>query len=560
MEDTMTMTRIHKPWLALGLVLLVLALALPSAALADEPGTVKVTVVSTNDFHGALVGRVQSWSHGDMVGGAEWIAGYLNIVHEENPGGVLYLDAGDAMQGTLISNYFYGASTMEAFNAMGVAAMSVGNHEFDWGQAVLQDRYDQAEFPFLGANVFYAKKQGNTDHGHGGRPHWVKPYVIREVNGVRVGVIGIANPETPSITNPANVADLMFTDPAQAVYDVLPEAEAEGATMIVVLAHIGGFFPSFEGGIGDFACALDPEKVDLIVSGHTHSRLDDVICGIPVVQAYSSGTAFSRVDFSVDKATGEVAGYQMNYEPTSTYQTWYGGPATYKRWDTGEPVPVVPDPDVAAIVDYYEAQVEAAKNEVIGETTTAITRNYRYESAMGDWVTDIMRAYDPGIDFAFTNSGGLRADIDAGPITFGEVFEAQPFDNTLVVVELTGAEVRQVLAEGITGQHGLIQVSGLRFAFDYGTAAVGDSTIVGDVIDMSTGLPLDPAATYYVAVNDFMANGGDHYGTLPGNPQVNTYALVRDVVVSWIKSQAVPFTPPDPAVEQRITTTGTPPP
>jgi 2',3'-cyclic-nucleotide 2'-phosphodiesterase (5'-nucleotidase family) len=251
----------------------------------------------------------------------------------------------------------------------------------------------------------------------------------------------------------------------------------------------------------------------------------------------------------------------MNYYPVTTYNTYYGGPASYQRWDTGEYQEVVPDPTITALVAEYEAEIASLQNLVIGETTTAITRNYRYESAMGDWVTDIMRDYEfvPGIDFAFTNSGGLRAEIDAGEITFGEVFTALPFDNTLVVVELTGDEVIAALEEGIQGDHGVIQVSGLQFSFDYGTAAEFDSVITSDVIDLSTGLPLDPATTYYVAVNDFMAAGGDGYVTLGANPQTNTYVLVRDIVVTWVQTYS-PFTPPDPAVEQRMTITGTPPP
>lgn len=549
--------RVKRKTFILVSLILTLALILPTAVLADDPDTAKVTIVSTNDFHGALYGSAHSWSHDDVVGGYDYVTGYINIVREENPGGVLWLDDGDAMQGTLISNYFYGASTIDAFNAAGVDAMTIGNHEFDWGQEVLQDRYDQADFPFLAANVFYAKKKGNPDHGHGGRPHWAKPYKIFEANGIKVGVIGIANPETPTITNPVNVSNLLFTDPVQAVNDVLPEVEAEGATMVVVLAHIGGFYPDFGEGIMDLACGLDPEKVDLIVSGHTHSRIDDVFCGIPAVQAYSSGTAFARVDFNVDTTTGEAVDYEMNYSPVSTYQTYYGDPAEYRRWDTGAWQVVVPDPTITGIMEYYNSIIASVQNEVIGETTTPITRNYRYESAMGDWATDIMKAYDTSIDFAFTNSGGLRADIDAGPITFGEVFEAQPFDNTLVVVELTGNEVVQVLEEGITGAHGVIQVSGLKFTFDY-DAPVG-SRIIGDVTDLSTGLPLDPATTYYVAVNDFMASGGDDYVTLAANPQVNSYVLVRDLVVDWVKANS-PFAPPDPAVEGRITITGTPPP
>jgi 2',3'-cyclic-nucleotide 2'-phosphodiesterase (5'-nucleotidase family) len=361
-------------------VLLVLTLVLPTAVLADPPSPnaddhafyKTVTVVSTNDFHGALVGRVHSWSHGDVVGSADWVAGYLNIVRNENPGGFLYLDAGDSMQGTLISNYFDGASTIDAFNAMGVDAMAIGNHEFDWGQEVLADREHQAHFPFLAANIFY--KDTTT------RPDWATPYIVKPVQGIKVGVIGVANPETPSITNPVNVADLDFTDPDDAVNDLIDDAEADGATMIVVLAHIGGYWPDFEEGIMDLACGLDADEVDLIVSGHTHSRIDDVICGIPVVQAYSSGTAFARVDFTVDKRTGEVVNYEMNYGPTSTYQTYYGDPAAYERWDTGEWVEVVPDAAVTAIVDRYEAAIEEVQNLLIGETTTAITREYRYES------------------------------------------------------------------------------------------------------------------------------------------------------------------------------------
>ena len=508
----------------------------------------QITVVSTSDLHGALVGRVQDWSHGDAVGGAEWLAGYFNIVRNENPGGFLYLDAGDSMQGTLISNYFEGASTIDVLNAMQLDAMAPGNHEFDWGQDVLAEREHQAHFPFLAANIFYKESDE--------RPDYITPYIVKPVKGIKVGVIGVAYPDTPTVTNPVNVEDLDFTDPDDAVNEVISEVEAKGATMIVVVAHIGGYYPDYEEGIKDFTCSLDSEEVDLVVSGHTHTRIDEEMCGIPVVQAYSSGTAFSRVDFTMDKRTGEVVSYVMNSYPVTTYQTYYGDPATYTRWDTGVSQEVVPNPRVEAMVDRYEAEIEELQNEVIGETTQAITRDYRHESTMGDWVTDIMRAYDDDIDFAFTNSGGLRAEIDAGLITYGEVFEAQPFDNTLVVVELDGAEVVQVLEEGTTGAHGLIQVSGLQFTFDYDDP-IG-SRVMGEVIDLSTGLALEPATTYYVAVNDFMANGGDEYDTLAANPQVNTYELVRDLVVDWVWAYS-PFTPPDPAVEQRITAYGTPP-
>jgi 2',3'-cyclic-nucleotide 2'-phosphodiesterase (5'-nucleotidase family) len=436
--------------------------------------------------------------------------------------------------------------------------MALGNHEFDWGQDVLQKRSDQANFPFLAANIFYKIKEDNPVPARGDRPPWAKPYAVIEAKGVKVGVIGIAHPDTPAITNPLHVDNLLFTDPLEAIHEILPEVEAEGATIIVIMAHIGGYWPDFEEGIKDLACGCDSEKVDLIVSGHTHTQIHDIMCGIPVVQSYSKGSAFSRVDFHVDLETGEAITYTMNDSSTTTYQNYGENPAWYKRWDNEHWVKVVPDPLVAAIVDKVEKQIDSMKNDVLGEVEKPIARYYRYESEMGDWVNDLMRTheYAPGIDFAMTNSGGLGADIDAGQITFGEVYEALPFDNTLVVVELDGNEVRQVLEEGITGEHGVVQVSGLKFTFNY-DAPVG-KRIIGDVVDSNTGLPLDPKKIYHVAVNDFMAHGGDGYQTLAANPQVNTSTLVRDIIVSWIKRSSS-FAPPNPLEEQRIIARGFPP-
>jgi len=539
-------------------MLLVLTLILPMAALADGPDLRTVTVVSTNDFHGALIGRVHSWSHGDVVGSSDWVAGYINVVRDKQGADeVLLLDAGDIMQGTLISNYFYGASTIDIYNEMGYNAAAIGNHEFDWGQDVLVDRVEQADFPFLAANIFY----NDLGPAPGERPDWAMPYTTNVVNDVTVGIIGIANPETPSITNPANVANLEFTDPAVVVMDLVDDVEAEGATIIIVLAHMGGFYPLSEGDeVYNLAMGLDPEDIDLIVSGHTHSGLYDQVNDIPIMQAYSGGTAIGRIDLIVEKASGEVADVK-EFSVTSTYNTWYGGPAEY------DGVVVVPDPEVEAIVDYYEAEIADVLNEVVGETTTDITRDSCHESAMGDWVTDIMRAYDADgdpttvdIDFAFTNSGGLRANIDSGEIIYGEVFETIPFDNTLVLATVNGEELKAVLEEGVgpgdrycggTLEHGIIQVSGLKFNWDSSQSAYNRVSNVRYYDDSPVDLGTE--ATYTIAVNDFIASGADDYPTLPTLPQINTYEIIREIVADWVRATSSPFTPPDPAAEGRIT-------
>ncbi len=544
-----------------GSAFLLVALILSSTACKDRSGAGRktISVIEINDLHGALVGREQSWSHGDVVGGAAWLAGYLNIIRDENAGGVLFLDVGDSIHGTLISNYLEGASTIDVLNRIGIDASVVGNHEFDWGLEVLLERMRQARFPILAANIFIEEGCREQDEDRDGRPDWAVPFVIRTVHGIKVGLVGVTTVTTPSIVKSACVEHLDFRDPAAAIVDLVPEMEAEGATIIVVLAHLGGYPPlDSRDEVYRMAMGLDPGHIDLICSGHTHLRLDEVVNDIPIVQAYSGGTAFSRVDLIVDERTGERVDCEMNDSATAIYQTYRGEPAAYRRWDTGGWETVEPDSGVAMIINRYEAGIEDLMNLAVGETTLPITRDSRYESVMGDWVADIMRTYVhvPGIDFAFTNSGGLRADIDAGEMIYGDVFEALPFDNSLVVVELDGNEVRQVLEEGITGDHGLIQVSGLRFTFDYNLPA--GSRIVGDIVDLSTGLPLDPGSTYSVGVNDFMASGRDGYDTLADNPQVNTYVLVRDLVISWSHDFS-PFTPPDPAVEKRITALGTPP-
>jgi len=543
----------RKRYLLLALsVAVILSLLVTPLAFADPPGPKAddralyktITVVSTNDFHGALIGSTHSWSHGDVVGSADYLAGYINLVREEELSDVLLLDAGDIMQGTLVSNYFYGASTIDTFNKMGYDAVAIGNHEFDWGIEVLQDRIEQADFPFLAANIYY---KANDE-----RPDWAQPYVVEKLGGnIKVGIIGIANPDTPSITNPVNVADLYFTDGQAETDEIAAELEAQGVHVIIALVHIGGFWPDFAEGIKDYACGVDNSMIDLIVSGHTHSRIDDVICGIPVVQAYSSGTAFARVDLSVDKRTGEVADYEMNPYPTSTYNTWYGDPATYRGRV------VRPHPPITHLMDFYEAQIEDLKNEVIGETTAALTRDSCDESVMGDWATDIMLAYDPGIHFAFTNSGGLRTDLDAGEITFGEIFEVMPFDNTLVTVNVTGDQLKEVLEEGVgegdsycggTLSDGIIQVSGLKF--DWDDDEPGGSRVSNVRYDDDSPVDLGSAASYVIAVNDYMASGGSGYTILPTLPQTNSYVLIRDIMVDWVKANS-PFDPP--TLSDRIT-------
>jgi 2',3'-cyclic-nucleotide 2'-phosphodiesterase (5'-nucleotidase family) len=502
-----------------------------------RPPDAVINVVQTNDFHGALTPAKYSWSHNDKVGGLEWIAGYYNILRAKNPGGVLPLDAGDMMQGTLESNYFFGESTIAGLNQVGIMGATFGNHEFDWGIPKLEQRIAQAKFPFVACNI----RLKDTNE----RPAWANPYTYLMVNGVKIGLIGVANPTTGSITNPAFTGNLNFTDPATEVNAIIDEVIAGGATVVIVAAHFGGFSPDYAE-ITPFMNALDSGKVDLVISGHTHSAIATTINNIPVIQSFSSGSAFGRVDLTIDPWSKMVKSFDVK-QPQNAFDTWYGGPATYEGQN------VVADPNVIAVVQPFLDQVAALKQTVIGEALAPLTRDYRHESSMGDVITDSWLAFDPTVDFALTNSGGTRADLAQGPITYGALFAVQPFGNTLTKVWLTGSQLRSTLEDGVTGQHGLVQVAGLQFTFNYDLPA--HSRIMGDVIDLHTNAPIDPNATYVIFVNNYMASGGDHYMTLPTCTQQNAFAVDIDVLSAYVTAHS-PIALP---VMGRITTLGTAP-
>ncbi|MHC4472028.1 MAG: bifunctional metallophosphatase/5'-nucleotidase [Planctomycetota bacterium] len=511
---------------------LVLLLAIPGIG-EEEP--VRITVVATCDMHGALSRGTFPWSGGEEVGGMDTLSGYLRIVREENPGGVVALDAGDLMQGTLVSGRFKGRPMTRALRIMRFDAVALGNHEFDWGLRVLRRR--RRDVRFLGANVAFT---------NGRKLRFAKPWRMVTRNGVRIGIIGVAHPDTPTLTAPAHVADLEFSEPAAAVARALDEVEAEGADLVVVLAHLGTKGPD-HGNLGALARALDPSRVHLLLGGHTHGRTTAVENGIPLLQAWPTGTGFGRIDFDVDTAAGTVAASFP--EVRTTWASGLDGPATYRDR------PVWPVRRVARLVRRFERRVAKARSRVVGELVAPLARDYRRESSMGDWVADVLRAGPPEADLALVNSGGLRADLDAGPVTFGDVYEVMPFDNRVVRVRMTGAQVRETLETGVSGHHGVIQVSGLAFEFDYDRPE--GERILSEVLDARTGSPLDPEGAYIVAVPDFLADGGDDFVLLPDLPQERDDVLVRDLLVRWLRKHR-PLTPPDPSVERRMVSHGSP--
>jgi 5'-nucleotidase len=489
-----------------------------AAAEPQSQRTVDIQIVGLNETHGQLVPLKRD---GRLAGGAATLAAYLEQEEAENPR-TLILDSGDFMQGPAISSYFEGASTVEAFNLMGVDAAAVGNHEFDWGQGAFAERVAQADFPFLAVNV--------VDDATGEAPAGVQPYVVENLRGVKVGVIGVANPDTKNVTLPKATEGLTFLDLEQtagAVNAAVEELKEQGVETIVVAAH-QGLETETTGALADLVQQFSGD-VDLVLGGHIPLEYSTTINGIPVVQPYGNTRGYADVTLTVDRATGDTVAVDAAFDAT-----WVDG--------------IEPHAGMQALVHDYQEQLGEKLGQTVGEAATSILRGESrgVESEMGNFVTDSMRGYLPNVDFAFTNAGGLRADINAGPITLEEIYAVLPFNNTLVTMDLTGAQVRQVLEEGANSQYGTVQVSGLSWAYD-AEASFGSRVTS---VTLPDGTPLDANATYRVATNNFMAGGGDRFTTLTqGTATVDSQINLVDTVVHYLEHHS----PVDPQVEGRLT-------
>lgn len=490
--------------------------------------TVDVQILGLNELHGQLTPLSQRNPNGTStaVGGAPALATYVENEEAENPGRTLMLASGDIMQGPAISSFFEGKSTIEVLNEMDLDATAVGNHEFDWGRDVLDQRISESTFPYLAANI--------VEDATGDQPDNMAPYQVFNLKGVRVGVIGLGNPDTKSITLPEATEGLSFADvngSARAVEMSVKKLERKKVGAIVLTAHIG-LENATEGQLADILNALPDRtarELDFALGGHIPLDVSAEINGIPVVQPLGNTRGYADATLTVDRKKKDVVGFE----------------ATSDRVITNS---VQPDPEVQAIVDRYQAQVDEVLGQTVGEATTPIVRgaSRTVESEMGNFVADAMRTYLPDVDFAFQNAGGLRADIDQGPITLEEVYAVLPFNNTLMTMELTGAQVEQVLEEGANSRFGTVQVSGLKWAYD-ADAPFGDRVTR---VTLPDGTPIDPNATYKIVTNNFMATGGDEFTTLTqGANTTDTQTNLVDTVVRYLEQNS----PVDPQVEGRLT-------
>ncbi len=512
--------------LVLGLVLVPFGAA---SAAPSKPGQVEVQILALNDFHGNLQPPAGSSGRVGTIdaGGAEYLATHLRNLEAENPNTVI-VAAGDLIGASpLLSALFHDEPTIEAFNHMGLDLVAVGNHEFDEGVTELLrmqkggchpvdgcqdgDPFKGADFQYLAANVVYRDN---------GRP--ILPAVkIRNFRGVHVAFIGMTLEGTPSIVTPSGISTVNFLDEAETVNRLVVEIKKKGIETIVVLIHEGGQplagtgFNDCNGGVSqpivDIVTNFDDE-VDVVVSGHTHQPYNCTIDGKLVTSAFSFGRLVTDIDLVIDRATGEV----ISNIATNKIVTRDVAKAA----------------DLTSLIDKYNAVAAPLANRIIGTITADILRaaNPAGESALGDVIADAQLAATAPAGLgdaviAFMNPGGIRADLTYasspagegdGNVTYGESFTVQPFGNSMVTLSLTGAQIDAVLEQQFDnpapGQLRILQVSA---GFSYAWSA---SAPVGSKVDpasiMLNGVPLDPAASYRVTVNSFLADGGDNFSVL----------------------------------------------
>jgi 5'-nucleotidase / UDP-sugar diphosphatase len=509
------MNRIYRAFF----IFLIIIIFFASFAYADQK---EIRILYLNDFHG-FAEPYKPFGSDEMLGGIAYLASKVNSLRSEKPS--LLLAAGDMMQGNNWANLSQGESVIELMNAMKFDAMVLGNHEFDFGQDILWKRVSEASFPVLGANV----------EGLNG----LKPYVVREISGVRVGVIGVVTEDTPISTHPKNVAGLGFMKADEAVKKYGEELQ-EVTDILIVLSHIGH--------AGDRTLAEKAKGIDVIVGGHSHTRvLSPVMVGNTIIlQAWEHAKALGVLDITVED--GKIKQFDGRLEEINPVQD-------------GE------DKDIMPIVEKYRKNVDAVMNETIGEAGLDLDgENVRTkETNLGDYIADIMKNAS-GADIALINGGGIRTSIKKGEIKVKNVYSVLPFDNYIVAIKLTGRQIREAIEHGLSavekGEGRFPQVSGL--TFKYLSLSKPGARIKEIYIN---GKALEPDNDYTVATNDFLAAGGDGYkafgeavkssrdfevtgGMMKGEKLVfsDSGRWLRDVVIGYIKEK----NKISPVVEGRI--------
>ena len=523
---------------------------------AERGAPVSLRVLAINDFHGNLKPPPSGIRISDPAdptrttlvpaGGAEHMATLVKQLSEGHAN-TIFVAAGDLIGASpFLSAMFHDEPTVESLSMMGLAVASVGNHEFDEGKDELLRMQNggchpkdgcQGPHPFPGAKFHYlaastiVKETGKTVF---------PPYEIRTFEGIPVAFIGLTLRGTSDIISPAASAGLDFRDEADTVNALVPELKAQGVQAIVVLIHEGGWptggyneCPGISGPIVDIVKKLD-RAVDLVISGHTHQAYVCNIDGRLVTSGDKFGTLVTAIDLTLDPATRDVISAKADNVIVTT---------TLPK-----------DAEQTALIEAYDKVASPLANRPAGAIAETLSRmpNASGESALGDVIADAQLAATAAADkgaavIAMTNPGGIRTDLtrheNGSPVTYAEVFASQPFRNQLVTVTLAGADIKAALEQQWHDpkRPRILQVSrGFSYAFD---PAKPDGERIEAASITLNGAPIDPAASYRVTINNYLALGGDNFTAFKAGRDPLTGRFDDEVLFGYLADHS-PLAPP----------------
>lgn len=488
-----------------------------------------IVIYHTSDVHGAYSARPAAW---DSENSSRYIGGFpalSSLVRKEkNP--YILLDSGDMFMGTPEGYFTKGMASIALMNKMGYKAVVVGNHDYDYGEENLKKLASSAAFAFLGADVYLKDTGKHVDY--------LKPYVVVEAGGKKIGVLGIATKNTFNYTMKENVEKLRFSDEAEEAAKWVPEIKKAGADVVVALVHSGisenftsrkfdpsGWVPGKEeAGSGPIAIARRAGGIDVVLGGHFHAGAvkgyHDGKSGAFFFESYTELSCVSRVELDFDDRTGRFTGARGRL-----VNLWTD--------ETGE------DPEVAAVLKPFVDGVSGEMDRVIGESLADLTEPAGLDSTMGNWITDVMRKAVKA-DVAFHITYGTRADIPRGKITLRQLYRTMPFDNALVAMDLKGKYLIELMRRNLKADMSLMQVSGMKVFY-----RAGPSGKIGEIRLYVGDRPVDPDATYRVVTYSYLASGRSRGEVFTrGSNMWDTRIHIRDLLINEVRSNS-PVTMPE---------------
>jgi 5'-nucleotidase len=490
---------------------------LPASSQASFNNYLHVQLLGVNDLHGQL-DKYQSVS-GVKTGGAEFLAAYLKKYKQENPNTIL-VHAGDMVGGSPpISSQFHDEPTIEFLNQLHFDVGTPGNHELDHGvnemKHLIYGGFNENTGYFPGSTASYISAN-IIDKNTG--TSLLPPYVIKQIDGVKIGFIGAVTTETNLYVLPENRKEIEVTDEVSAINRTVKLLKEKGIKAIVVLAHVSAKSDQQGTNPTDALTQMAPKidkEVDVIFAGHSHDYANTVVDGKLIVQAYSYGKAFSQVNITIDRETKDIVRKEAKIILTAHNQ-------------------IQPDQETIELLKKYQNKLGSNFNTIVGAISEDISRipDAKGESPLAKMIAESERKA-MGTEIAFVHQGEMRESLKKGNVSLENLYTALPFGHHVNKVTLTGAQIKLALEQQwrIGQENDMLQAVGITYSYDL-NAPIGKR--IADLKDMN-GQDLQPIKEYEVAISDYLANGGDEFTAFKQGRLIEPGPLVVDVLSNYIK-------------------------